>query len=86
LARREGAGEYSDISDFCRSTTLEEIRSHNYILTPGRFVGAANTEEDAVVVEDQFAALKQKLTEQSAEFDELSALIKKKLEEIDFNG
>jgi type I restriction enzyme M protein len=38
------AGVYEDVSGFCKSATLEEIKTHSYVLTPGRFVGAADPE------------------------------------------
>jgi type I restriction enzyme M protein len=69
------AGEYEDVPGFCKSTTLEEIRAHNHVLTPGRYVGATAAEEDNVPFEERFAELKAKLKGQFAEAEELSALI-----------
>ncbi len=40
------AGEYQDAPGFCKSATLEEIRKHGYVLTPGRYVGASPQEDD----------------------------------------
>ncbi len=73
---------YEDEPGFCKSATLEEIREHDHILTPGRYVGAAATEEDDTPFEERFAELKQTLTEQFAEAAELSAVIEAKLGEI----
>ena len=44
---------------FCKSATLEEIRSHGHVLTPGRYVGAAAVEEDEAPFAERFAALQQ---------------------------
>ena len=74
---KPGADAYEDVPGFCRAVTLEEIRGHNHILTPGRYVGAAETKVDDVPFEDRFAELKKTLTEQFAEAAELSALIQK---------
>ncbi len=73
---------YDDEPGFCKSATLEEIREHDHILTPGRYVGAAAAEEDDVPFEERFAELKKTLTEQFAEAAELSAVIEAKLGEI----
>ena len=45
-AWKKGAG-YENTPGFCKATTLEEIRKHEYVLTPGRYVGAAAQEEDS---------------------------------------
>ena len=42
----KGAGKYEDTPGFCKSVTLEEIRSHGHVLTPGRYVGAEEAEDD----------------------------------------
>jgi type I restriction enzyme M protein len=41
-----GAGQYEDVPGFCQSATLEEIRQHGYVLTPGRYLGTPEQEED----------------------------------------
>ena len=73
---------YEDVSGFCKATTLEEIREHDHVLTPGRYVGTAVAEADDVSFERRFAELKETLAKQFAEAEEISALIEKKLEEI----
>ena len=76
------AGAYKDVSGFCKAATLDEIRGHNHVLTPGRYVGAAAAEADDVPFEERFAELKETLAEQFAESEELSAFIQSKLEEL----
>ena len=80
------AALYEDEPGFCKSATLEEIGKHSHVLTPGRYVGAAATEDDGVPFEERFAELRETLAEQFAEADELSALIQKKLEEVGAHG
>jgi type I restriction enzyme M protein len=77
-----GAEPYEDIPGFCKAASIEDIRAHNHVLTPGRYVGAAAAEEDDVPFEERFAALKTKLEEQFAESEELAAVIQAKLEEV----
>ncbi len=76
------AGAYEDEPGFCRAATLEEIRRHGHVLTPGRYVGAAAAEADDEPFEERFAALKETLAEQFAEAEELNARIWKKLEGV----
>ena len=71
---------------FCKAATLDEIRAHNHVLTPGRYVGAAAAEADDVPFEVRFAELKQTLAEQFTEAEELRSVIQKKLEGICANG
>ena len=42
----KGAGKYEDIAGFCKSVTLDEIRKQGHVLTPGRYVGAEEIEDD----------------------------------------
>jgi type I restriction enzyme M protein len=48
---------YRDIPGFCRSATLDEIRKHGYVLTPGRYVGAAEQEDDGEPFEEKIRRL-----------------------------
>jgi len=73
------AADYKDISGFCKAANLEQIKGHNYILTPGRHVGAADAEEDEVPFSERFAALNAKLQEQFADAEKLSGIVKVKL-------
>ena len=81
-----GAGDYEDVPGFCKAATLEEIREHGHVLTPGRYVGAAAAEQDDVPFVERFTALKERLDEQLAEGEELGALIQAKLEGVVVDG
>ena len=76
------AEEYRDIPGFCKAATLEEIKAHNYILTPGRYVGATEIDADDVPFETRFAPLQAKLDEQFAQAHTLAAAISTKLAKV----
>lgn len=59
-----GLAPYADQPGFCRSASLEEVRGHGHVLTPGRYVGATDVEDDGVGFEERFGALRVKLAEQ----------------------
>jgi len=63
---------YSDIPGFCKAATLDDIRTHGHILTPGRYVGAAAVEDDGEPFDEKMkrltAALREQ-TEQAAKLD-----------------
>ena len=77
-AWRLGDG-YVDIAGFCKSASIDEIRSHGHVLTPGRYVWAEAVEEDETPFADRFAALQDKLEEQFAQADQLTATIRERL-------
>jgi len=62
----DGAVEYADEPGFCRAVSIEEIAEHGYVLTPGRYVGAADAEEDDEPFEEKFERLRGALEEQFA--------------------
>ena len=74
-----GDGDYADEPGFCASVTVEEIARHNYVLTPGRYVGAGAVEEDDEPFEEKFARLRGELQEQFAEGRRLEDEIEKRL-------
>jgi len=75
----EGRGAYTDIPGFCRSVKLAEIAQHGHVLTPGRYVGTEEVEDDDEAFADKMVKLTEKLGEQMAKGAELDALIRKKL-------
>jgi len=82
---RKKDGKYEDIKGFCKSATLEEITKHNFVLTPGRYVGIKDEEDDGVSFEDKMAELTAKLAEQMKEEKKLDEEIKKQLKNVGFN-
>ena len=77
-----GAAVYEDEPGFCKAATLDGIRRHGHVLTPGRYVGSAVVEADDVPFEERFAGLKETLAEQFAKAEELSAIIQTKLDRV----
>jgi len=53
---RSGDG-YEDIESYCKSSTTEEIEKNGFILTPGRYVGFADEEDDGIPFEEKFSSL-----------------------------
>jgi len=80
----DGRGAYADIPGFCRSVKLEEIAQHGHVLTPGRYVGAEEVEDDNEAFAKKMAKLTEKLGEQMAKGAELDALIRQKLEGLGY--
>jgi type I restriction enzyme M protein len=77
-AWQRGAG-YADEAGFCKATTLADIRKADYVLTPGRYVGAAAQEADAEPFEEKMARLTTALSDQFQESARLEAAIRKNL-------
>ncbi len=73
------AGTYEDIPGFCKAASLEEIKSHNYVLTPGRYVGTADVEDDEIPFVERFMVLRGKLDNQFSEANRLATAIQEKL-------
>jgi len=64
---------------FCESATIDEIKSHSYVLTPGRYVGAAEIEDDSIPFEEKVPALIAELEAQFLESARLEKVIRKNL-------
>jgi type I restriction enzyme M protein len=79
------AGEYADIPGFCKSATLDDIRKHGHVLTPGRYVGAEAQEDDGEPFEEKMKRLTVTLREQQAESAKLDSTIAVNLKELGFD-
>lgn len=77
-------GVYEDVAGFCKSATIEEIEKQGFVLTPGRYVGIADEEDDGIPFEDKMNELTSLLSEQMKKGAELDTQIKKNLERIGF--
>ena len=75
---------YEDIKGFCRSVKQEEVRQQNWVLTPGRYVGSEEQEEDMEEFEEKMEKLTSELAKQMEEGQRLDAEIRKNLEKIGF--
>jgi type I restriction enzyme M protein len=72
---------YEDIKGFCKSASLDEVRELNYVLTPGRYVGLEEV-EDEFDFKERFAELKKELQEQMQEEQELNRRINENLAKV----
>jgi type I restriction enzyme M protein len=72
-------GAYKDVAGFCRAASLEDIAGHGHVLTPGRYVGASEAEDDDTPFAERFDALRETLNHQFAEAESLTAAIRQRL-------
>ncbi|NET03531.1 MAG: SAM-dependent DNA methyltransferase [Symploca sp. SIO2B6] len=82
----KGAGEYEDVPGFCKSAKWEEIKAHGYVLTPGRYVGAEEIEDDDEPFEKKMERLTIQLKEQFALSAKLEAEIRENLKGLGYGG
>ena len=85
-ALRQAQGSYEDIAGFCKSVTLDEIRKHGHVLTPGRYVGAEAQEDDVEPFEEKMKRLTATLREQITEGRNLDASIEANLKDLGYGG
>ena len=81
----KGAGDYADVPGFCKGATLEEVRRHGHVLTPGRYVGAEAPKDDGEPFEDKMKRLVAQLKEQQAEAAKLDTAIAANLKALGFD-
>ncbi len=77
--------EYEDVQGFCKSATIEEVSEQDYILTPGRYVGIAEQEDDGEPFEEKMTRLTSELSDMFKKSHELEEEIKKKLGAIGYD-
>ncbi|AUZ77355.1 MULTISPECIES: class I SAM-dependent DNA methyltransferase [Aeromonas] len=80
----EGAGQYADVAGFCKSASMDDIRKHGHVLTPGRYVGALEQEDDGEPFEEKMARLSAQWREQRAAATKLDAAIEANLKELGY--
>jgi type I restriction enzyme M protein len=78
-----GMGDYQDVPGFCASATINQIAEHRFVLTPGRYVGSEEAEDDGEPIAEKIARLKRELFEAFAESDRLQERVKRALERVD---
>lgn len=77
--RESANGDYSDLSGFCKTATLEEIKAAGWALTPGRYVGAPTTAKDDEPVDQKIARLTKNLTDALEESARLDSVLREQL-------
>jgi type I restriction enzyme M protein len=80
------AGDYEDVPGFCKSATLDQIRKHGHVLTPGRYVGAEAQEDDGEPFDEKMKRLTVALQKQQAEALKLDATIAINLKGLGYGG
>jgi type I restriction enzyme M protein len=75
----ETSEAYKDVPGFCRAAKLDEIKGHDYVLTPGRYVGAEEIEDDGAAFSEKMQSLTAQLADQFAQSAKLEAGIKSSL-------
>jgi type I restriction enzyme M protein len=83
-AWRSKGGKYKDMPGFCKSVKLDEVRKHGHILTPGRYVGTEEIEEDDEVFEEKMKHLTGQLSEQFKKSTELEKEIGNNLRRLGY--
>lgn len=85
-AWRGKEGAYADIAGFCKAATLAEVRKHSYVLTPGRYVGTEDLEDDTEPFGEKMARLTSLLLEQQLESAVIDASISQNLRSLGYGN
>jgi len=78
-AKTHGAWAYADVPGFCKKATIADIDKHGFVLTPGRYVGAQEQEEDGEPFEAKYPRLVAELEACFAEGERLTGVIRERL-------
>jgi len=78
--------KYRDIPGFCKAATTEEIRKHGFILTPGRYVGAEELEDDDGLFTEKYPRLLEELEQCFAEGERLMGMVRAQLKRLSNDG
>lgn len=81
---RKNGGKYEDTKGFSKSATMDQIQKHNFVLTPGRYVGIADEIDDGIPFEHKMKELTSQLKQQMEDEKKLNDEIKKQLENVGF--
>ncbi len=81
---RDGKEDYQDVQGFCKSASIEEVRGHEYILTPGRYVGIEEAEDDGEPFDEKMTRLTEGLAEMFVKSHHLEEEIKQRLGAIGY--
>lgn len=76
--------DYEDVQGFCKVATVDEIAENDYVLTPGRYVGIEEAEDDGIPFEEKMEKLTAEISQQFKESHELEEKIRKALGSIGF--
>ena len=82
----KGVDKYEDIAGFCKSATNAEIANHGYVLTPGRYVGSEEADDDGEPFEEKMPRLVAELHAQFAESEKLEQDIEANLTGLGYGG
>ena len=86
ISERRQHFPYEDVPGFCKSSTLDDIRKHGHVLTPGRYVGAEAAEDDGEAFADKMQRLSAQWREQQQEAAGLDVAIEANLRELGYGG
>ena len=72
------------MAGYCKSVTFEDMRKHDFVLTPGRYVGAADLEDDGIPFETKMSEMSQTLYRQMEESAKLDEVIRENLQRLGY--